>query len=257
MSKIISIYQIRHVESGKIYVGSSSDTRQRWSVHLSRLRRNVHESRYLQKAWNKYGEQSFVFEIIEELHSIENLISREQYWIDTLHSIDRRYGFNLNIVANSSIGVKRSEETRRKLKQVRQKEVSNPIVHKRLVAQSREYWSKPESREKMRSMKLEHGRNPETRKKMADSQIRYGNQPNVREMRSLKGKDFYANNPERREILAEFASKEYILTAPNGEVYEIRNLKKFCQEHNLTARTMHRVMQGLQSNHKGWACRRK
>ena len=38
----------------------------------------------MQNAWNKYGENAFIFEVIEEC-KIEDLINREQFFIDNLN----------------------------------------------------------------------------------------------------------------------------------------------------------------------------
>ena len=45
----------------------------RWREHLYKLRKNKHQNRYLQAAWNKYGEKSFEFQVIKEFDSLEEL----------------------------------------------------------------------------------------------------------------------------------------------------------------------------------------
>lgn len=252
-----AIYQIRHIESEKIYVGSSANPYRRCISHQSKLRRCIHDSRYLQNAWNKYGSSAFAFEIIEIVGNIEELPVREQYWINRLQSANREYGFNVMPVVGSSLGMKRTDETRLKLREIRKKEASNPIVQERLASQSRTYWDNPESRERLRLIKREHFNNPEVIARMAEGQRKYASQPHVREMRSRKTTKFYQENPERRTMAAVYASKEYVLTAPDGTIYEVRNLKQFCKEHDLTERTMHRILKGQQEYHKGWTCRRK
>jgi group I intron endonuclease len=59
------IYSITHKESGRKYIGSSVDIARRWNSHRSSLNRGVHENAYLQNAWNKYGSEAFLFEVIE------------------------------------------------------------------------------------------------------------------------------------------------------------------------------------------------
>ena len=49
-----AIYGIRHIASGRIYVGSAVRTNARWRQHRSQLQRGTHHSRYLQAAWSKY-----------------------------------------------------------------------------------------------------------------------------------------------------------------------------------------------------------
>lgn len=59
------IYQITNMENGKYYIGSAESFEKRMWQHKSDLRRNVHKNPRLQAAWNKYGADAFVFEIIE------------------------------------------------------------------------------------------------------------------------------------------------------------------------------------------------
>jgi group I intron endonuclease len=78
------VYQIRHVDSGKSYIGSSILISMRWRKHREALRRSDHENPYLQAAWNKYGEESFDFIEIEQVGDQADLLSAEQWWLDAL-----------------------------------------------------------------------------------------------------------------------------------------------------------------------------
>lgn len=77
------IYYIENLINNKKYIGQSNNIKDRWRRHISELNKNKHHNDYLQKSWNKYGENNFMFEIIEYC-SIENLDDREQYWISDL-----------------------------------------------------------------------------------------------------------------------------------------------------------------------------
>ena len=78
------IYQIKCVPTGKIYIGSSVDIYRRWQDHRSSLNssRRTHHSKYLQRAWIKYGAEQFEFSIVE-LCAKDDLVVREQHYIDT------------------------------------------------------------------------------------------------------------------------------------------------------------------------------
>lgn len=106
------IYEIRHTESGRRYVGSALNIAQRWYAHRSALKHGKHYNRYLQAAWNKYGATAFVFEVLETLDDPALLVTREQYWIDHLRAYGD--GFNVSPTAYSILGLKRSEETKAK-----------------------------------------------------------------------------------------------------------------------------------------------
>lgn len=105
------IYAIKNVINEKRYIGSTSKLSKRWSQHKRELNRNVHFNSYLQNAWNKNGENSFVYEIIENCD--ENiLMDREEFWIKSLHSYKDENGYNLCRTPRASrLGCKASTET--------------------------------------------------------------------------------------------------------------------------------------------------
>lgn len=78
---MIGIYQITNLKSGKLYIGQSVDIQKRIKDHLYELNHGIHANRYLQAAWNKYGESNFVFSTLE-LISEEHLTERERYWVN-------------------------------------------------------------------------------------------------------------------------------------------------------------------------------
>ena len=80
------IYQIRNLVDNKIYIGSSKSLYQRLRRHLNNLRKNKHDNQHLQNAFNKYGESSFIFEIVEFCNLSEQY-EVEQYWINNFLEI--------------------------------------------------------------------------------------------------------------------------------------------------------------------------
>jgi len=76
---MIGIYRIRNVINNKCYYGSSKNINRRWSKHKSQLRYDRHENVVLQRAWNKYGNENFVFEVVEECDENELLIIEQKY----------------------------------------------------------------------------------------------------------------------------------------------------------------------------------
>jgi hypothetical protein len=69
----------------------------RLKEHKNELRKNKHFNPYLQNAWNKYGEKNFKFEIIETIHDIKQLLTREKEWIDNTRCYKKEIGFNISI----------------------------------------------------------------------------------------------------------------------------------------------------------------
>ena len=76
------IYKIRNVVNDKFYIGSTVDSRKRFWAHRKALRLGNHDCVYLQRAWAKYGEDCFKFEIVEQLNAKEELFPAEQKWLD-------------------------------------------------------------------------------------------------------------------------------------------------------------------------------
>lgn len=105
--KISAIYKIENTFSGRVYVGSAVNFANRKRQHLKRLNAGNHHSKKLQNAWNKYGEAAFVFAVVEAVERKEELLQREQYWIDSLESY-----YNIARVAGSPLGLKHSEATK-------------------------------------------------------------------------------------------------------------------------------------------------
>ena len=91
---IPGIYKILNTVNNKVYIGSSMSIFDRWKEHIRSLRKGNHHSRHLQNAWNLYGEKSFLFCIIENCDKDE-LLDREQFYIDAYNSADSRYGYNI------------------------------------------------------------------------------------------------------------------------------------------------------------------
>lgn len=94
------IYKIANILTNDLYIGSSVNISKRFHAHKSKLLSNKHENIHLQRAINKYGMDNFIFEIIEYVQNKNDLIPREQYYLDILHP-----KYNIRTVADSNIGI--------------------------------------------------------------------------------------------------------------------------------------------------------
>jgi group I intron endonuclease len=92
--KTIGIYTITNNTTNKVYIGCSKNIKARLLNHKSFLKKNKHANMHLQRAFNKYGEESFDFEILEECKE-EYLYSQEHYWCNLLNVHNRQYGYNI------------------------------------------------------------------------------------------------------------------------------------------------------------------
>ena len=109
------IYKITNIIDNKFYIGSSIDIERIWYKHKKDLNNNKHHSILLQRSWNKYSEENFVFEIIEECLK-EIIVEREQWYLDQTQCYDSKIGYNIAEFAQSSmLGKNHSEETKEKI----------------------------------------------------------------------------------------------------------------------------------------------
>lgn len=84
------IYIIKNKINGKIYIGKSYRMNQRLKEHVRNLRKGT-SSKLLQKDFDRYGEESFKFEILEEVPDKYKLLEKEDFYIDKYDSIKNGY----------------------------------------------------------------------------------------------------------------------------------------------------------------------
>lgn len=82
--------------------------KQRWNLHKRQLVSQCHHSIKLQRAWNKYGEDTFEIVVLMLCPPTECL-HYEQKFIDLMQP-----EYNISPTAGSSFGVKRSEDFKRR-----------------------------------------------------------------------------------------------------------------------------------------------
>lgn len=106
------VYVIQCLANGKSYVGSTKNLVRRKAEHFRLFRRVRHSNSHLQNAWNKYGENAFVFVVLEYC-SKKSLLKCEQKFMDKMNVY--KCGFNLRPKAASNSGWKASEEQRKNM----------------------------------------------------------------------------------------------------------------------------------------------
>lgn len=113
------IYIIKHIPSNKIYIGSANNFKLRFIKHRRLLRANCHHSSHLQNAYNKYKEEDFSFDILEET---SDLVNREQYYLDLYTPYDNSIGYNISPTAYNNTGIVRTEEYKKNKAEVHAKD---------------------------------------------------------------------------------------------------------------------------------------
>lgn len=95
----MGIYKIINVVNNKFYVGSAVNFSRRKTRHFSELRTNRHSNLKLQNAWNKYGEKSFVFVVVEEVQDKAMLLEVENRWLK--EHVGNEYCYNIGVDATA------------------------------------------------------------------------------------------------------------------------------------------------------------
>lgn len=117
------VYAIINLFNDKIYIGSAKDISDRFSWHYNALEKSNHHSKLLQRAWDKYGEDQFIFFVLART---ENRLPLEQYWMDRFSSYNVDCGYNIYSIAGSPAKSKHTEETKRKIGEAGKGRVMSP-----------------------------------------------------------------------------------------------------------------------------------
>lgn len=193
---MIGIYKIVNLVNNKVYIGQSINLDGRFYDHKNYLNSGNHQNIYLQRAWDKYGESNFVFEIIE-LCEENKLTEREQYWIDFYGGVDSTNTYNLR---DAGSGGRLSEITKQKISE-KQKNIPKYSLRGRKASD--------EVRKKLSEAHKGHYVSEETRKKHSDAwkgkkNPSYGGlSENQKNKISKKLKAYYENNTEARKLKSE------------------------------------------------------
>lgn len=137
------IYKITNIKNNKCYVGvtTKNDVNERWSRHKSSIKCG-NGCPLLMKAFNKYGEESFKFEVIIICFD-EDVFKFEDEYIKKYNSASPN-GYNVaqgGKIGMSFLGMKHSDETKKKIGK-----------------KSKEYSNRPEIKERAREVAIEFNR---------------------------------------------------------------------------------------------------
>lgn len=245
---------------GVVYIGSAKNFKKRWKEHVRLLNKNVHHSRYLQRHWNKYGEYAFTFSVIEYVSNADELVSREQFWLDLIFSELKKHEiYNTLRNARSVLGYKHTLESRLKMSQKTFHHTDNAKAKIGAASKSR-------------------GISPETAKAIKDAKIK--NFGSYFEFKSPEGiihkitdlKSFANANGLHTGGLYQLRNRTKLqyrgwtlpdtilekivhrLLSPSGEIFEFTNISQFCREHGLCKVPLGNLLKKkpYHKQHKGW-----
>lgn len=140
------IYKIINMQSNKFYIGSAVNLRKRISRHKWDLKNNRHPNKILQNIYDKHSLDILEFIVLEIVEDKTKLIEREQFYIDTL-----KPEYNLTLIAGSQLGLKRSDETRKRM--------SKSLTGKIRVGEARENGRQANLKRRGKKLSKEHIKN--------------------------------------------------------------------------------------------------
>lgn len=271
MEKETGIYAIKNSINNKVYIGSAISFKRRFRIHKCDLLKGRHNKR-LQNFVNKYGFDVLWFEIIESVDKKEDLINREQFWINHYKSYISKNGFNICKIAGSTLSVKMPKSHRDASKK---RMLGNKLSLNR-------NWSKEEKEKIGKRSKSMWGNNPEKKIEMGKklSKQRKGKpqwldkphpllgkkhpakgQKRTKEFCELMRKQRLENNgmkgvklsEKRKKDIGRFHSKAVILVDDNGNfIKEYESAKSASLDLNLTSGSVCRVCKGEYKHTKGY-----
>jgi group I intron endonuclease len=119
------IYTITNLLDGRYYVGSSLDLTKRLTSHKTKLKNNKHINKYLQNAWNKYGEANFKFEVVLPLpDSDEKTIRAIEHEI-----LEREFDKTYNIIKTVNLIENEIQRRRRRKNNNRRKTAKEVLIY--------------------------------------------------------------------------------------------------------------------------------
>jgi group I intron endonuclease len=187
--KTSGIYCIENTASGHRYIGSAVNVANRFYEHRKHLRKGTHANSHLQHAWLKYGADAFQWTLVARC-APELLIAAEQQAIDrcvALHGRDRLY--NICLVAQSALGVRRSLETRRRMSEAKRGKKHTAESCANMGASRRGKRRSPEAMAKTQAAHRGMKRSAECRAKMSAASAR-------------RDRSTWAKTPEHRAKIA-------------------------------------------------------
>jgi group I intron endonuclease len=97
------IFQVKNKANGKVLLGSTLNLEGALNGHRFMLRTGSHRNKSLQEDWYQYGEENFVFEVLETVevrddpnfNLSDELTLLEMIWLEKLQPVGEK-GYNLN-----------------------------------------------------------------------------------------------------------------------------------------------------------------
>lgn len=282
-SNLGGVYQIKNTKNGRTYVGSTYMFKKRWNEHLRDLRKGIHHNPFLQNDFNKSGEASYEFSVIEVVPGTkQNRTDAEQRHLDALWEMldsDHRYNASRKAIVAEPPAPRFSTGKYNKniFWLVSPLGIDYGIHHlssfckefgldKGTIGQvlsgkrvSHKGWTKLVDKEITSFCFVNKKTGEEKTLRLSDiktfAEDNSIDQSHLSKHLSGKRKSVGSWYIKNRVIFSEpHKGKNYKLVSPEGNVVKINNLKQFCKDNNLDVSRMLSLIAGQNGvwSYKGW-----
>jgi group I intron endonuclease len=247
------IYKATNKINGKSYIGQTvKPLNKRINNHISEALNEINDF-YFHKAIRKYGEENFIWEIIAECNSLEELNIAEIKLIKKYYTF--KNGYNLTKGGEGVLGLCGE---------------ASPMYGKKHTKEAKKKMSESSMGEK-NWMYGKYGkdcpnfgkiRSEETKKKQSES-MKGENHPNYGKHHSEETKKRISKSRKGINIGKEVGSKspcakKYIIITPGGGEIFVHGIAEFCKNYKkekLWHQPLIKVAKGKQKQHKGYKCK--
>jgi group I intron endonuclease len=221
MIKMI-IYKATNIINDKVYIGQTKNSLKiRKRKHINDMRKS---NTYFSNALNKYGSSKFVWEVIEDCESKEELDEMEFHYIKQYNSL-KPNGYNMTLGGEGSSGYRHSSRIRKKMSKASMESGNHVNRGKHL--------------------------SKEWRKKISES--------NIGKVISAEHRDKISKSKQGEYVGKDSkCSKKFVIITPLSEEFCIIGLANFSRKYKnglLDFRLLSAVANGKRNHHKGYKCR--
>lgn len=259
---MIEIYLIVNLVNQKTYVGQTKNLEFRWKEHKKLLKKNDHHNSHLQNAWNLYGAECFEFIKLIDTANRDESDKLEDFLIEWYKEINLCY----NIQSGNKTYLLSEEEKEKLVNYWRnQRQKYNSVVqliphhcikcNLYIESKTRKYCDKCLSKHRSDTQR-NRTVSKETKEKLSKANLGKKHSEESKMKNKVASTYYYQKNTEKfKEMRAkciESRSVSFTIISPEGEVFEGKNICKFCRENGLKTTNFYRLLSGKLSDYKGW-----
>lgn len=176
------VYKIQNQLNKKVYIGQTKNPNTRKANHFYLARKG--DERHLYASIRKYGQENFVFEVIEECND-DSINEREEFWVSHYDSFNHFKGYNLTRGGEGTKGCDKPK---------------SPEHRQKMSEAAKRFWDTSPNADKRRQQLIEKNKSDERRRVASDAQHRRWSDPKQRQEMSKRHKGKIVSTETRKKI---------------------------------------------------------